>query len=368
MTVINLKNKLTEITVSLNNILLDPNNPRFAEVDSNFGLISEKRFAEESIQRNALEKLKKYFDVDVLKNTMLSVGFLPIDRIVVKKWKLDDTKYVVIEGNRRIASLKSIIDMHDVGIINLSPEDIENYTMLKVLLLDQGDEDITDILIPGLRHVSGIKDWGPYQKARLIYQLRAEKSYSAKDAAESLGLSIQITNRLYRSYCAFLQMQNNEEYGEFARANLFSYFEEIMKKTSIRNWLEWNDENLEFKNIDNFEELLGWIVGSAEDDADKKIRTALDIRELAKIIEADMDIFNFFRSKEGTLATALAKIEIYHPSKTWEDSLNDALKTLNDISAVVLENISADQKKLILNLQTEIENVLKRIEKLKKDD
>ena len=104
----NITKQLEPLDIRLQDILLDPNNPRFAEIDSSEGKINESRFNEERIKENTYRKMKQNFDVDVLTNTIKELGFLPLDKIIVRKWKYADDKYVVIEGNRRIAALKSI--------------------------------------------------------------------------------------------------------------------------------------------------------------------------------------------------------------------------------------------------------------------
>ena len=117
--------QLESIDVDLNNILLDPNNPRFAEIDSTDVKISESRYDEERIKENTYRKMKQNFDIDVLANTIKELGFLPFDKIIVRKWNFADNKYVVIEGNRRIAALKSILEQHANGTLNLTQEQMQ---------------------------------------------------------------------------------------------------------------------------------------------------------------------------------------------------------------------------------------------------
>ena len=79
---------LTPIQLDLNQLLLDPNNPRFSELGEELKPILETRFAEEKVQTSTKEKMKSsIFDVSELKDTIKTVGFLPMDRIVVRKWR-----------------------------------------------------------------------------------------------------------------------------------------------------------------------------------------------------------------------------------------------------------------------------------------
>ena len=47
----------------------------------------------------------------------------------------------------------------------------------------------------GIRHVGGIKQWGGYQRAKLIADLRDEHDLEPGDIAEKLALSVVEVNR-----------------------------------------------------------------------------------------------------------------------------------------------------------------------------
>ena len=191
---------LKPIKVNLENLLLDPNNPRFAELGQTLDAIPESRFGEPKVQAKANELMKTpRFDVVELRDTIKTMGFLPMDRIVVRPWRAGpqgNEKFVVVEGNRRVTALKWLIQLGDEGKETFSKEQNKNFTELEVLLLDDLNADPSArLVIPGLRHVSGIKEWGAYQKARTVYILR-EGGKSQQDVAQSLGLSVIEANRL----------------------------------------------------------------------------------------------------------------------------------------------------------------------------
>src|SRR2546426_12134508 len=88
-------------TVGLGDLLLDPNNPRFG----NPGTVSEERIGEQGVQEAAMQKIED-IGIGDLVSSIQRYGFAPTDPLVVKKLK--GGKFVVIEGNRRVASLKKI--------------------------------------------------------------------------------------------------------------------------------------------------------------------------------------------------------------------------------------------------------------------
>ena len=92
-------------TAKIDSLFLDPNNPRFADISDDALNISINRFTEEEIQKEAYEKmLHPKFDIKTLAKSIETIGFLPVDNIVVKN--IDNGNYVVIEGKLSFANIK----------------------------------------------------------------------------------------------------------------------------------------------------------------------------------------------------------------------------------------------------------------------
>lgn len=372
---IDINKHLSPIEVNLDQLLLDPNNPRFADFEDNTRPVPDKRVGEDRIQHNAFERMKsKRFDVAELRDTIKAVGYLPMDRIVIREYKskkdVKDKKYVVVEGNRRITALKWLIELEEDGRETFGEEQIENFTKIPALLLDDEHESKTlQLVLPGLRHVSGIKDWGPYQRARAVHELR-KSGFSPQESAQSLGLSTQAANRLWRSYLGLEQMRDNEEFGEFADPDLYSFFEEIIKSPKVRTWLSWDDDEEMFKNEERTMEMYNWMVGELSEDEDSndrddpKLPEAKSIRQLGKIID-DNDAFELFRRIGGTLTHALSKYEAAHP-EAWQGAIVEAKTTLEGLTPDTLRSISEPDIEMLEELLGRIKLVLKDRENLLK--
>ena len=100
--------------IPLDNLLLDPNNYRLQEV-SGYVSVAPERFQLEQIQKTTLQRLQQE-NLKELQKSIVSNGFLPIERIVVAPYEQDEDKYLVIEGNRRVAALKSLREQERAGI------------------------------------------------------------------------------------------------------------------------------------------------------------------------------------------------------------------------------------------------------------
>jgi hypothetical protein len=86
----------------LASIFLDPNNPRF--VGPNWQRIQDDKIDNDQVQEDARIKLIRDYGVEKLRMNMEVNGYLPIDRVIVRKFK--DEKFVVLEGNRRICAAR----------------------------------------------------------------------------------------------------------------------------------------------------------------------------------------------------------------------------------------------------------------------
>jgi hypothetical protein len=347
---------LSHIDLDVVDLFLDANNPRFSELGEELVTVPENRFAEEKIQSKTMEKMKApIFNVGELKDTIKTVGYLPMDRIIVKPWKGAVGKYVVVEGNRRVTALKWLIELHDVGKESFSDEQLANFKRIPCLLLDESIAPAQAALIlPGLRHVSGIKQWGPYQKAKTVFALR-QSGMSAQEAAQSLGLSTIAANRSYRCFMALEKMAADEEFGEKTTHDMYSYFEETFKRPEVRGWLGWDEVSGEFKNESNLREFYSWIVPEDEENS-AKLPEAKSIREFARIVN-DPPALQLFKSDGGTLRLALARYDAEHPEQ-WEPKISAAGQALKGLTPDMLRDMSTEGETMLLSLKERIEKTL----------
>ena len=307
-----------------------------------------------------------------LRDTIEAVGFLPLDRVVVREWEgeqAEPMKYVVVEGNRRVTALTWLLSLHDEGKRNFSMEQLDNFTNLEVLVLDREKAPHSArLVLPGLRHVSGIKEWGPYQKARAVHELRSSGA-APQDVAQSLGLSTRMANALGRSYMAFEQMRADDEYGELIHPRRFSYFEEVFKRPNVKEWLGWNEEQKKFTNESRLREFYGWMVGEIAPDSDEegertpaKLPEAKSVRQLSQILE-DESTLAIFRGPNGNLGRAISRLEAEQQSD-WQTSVAAAETTLATLAPDTLRRMSSDDLALVENLRGRVQKVIEDRSKL----
>ena len=241
---------LRELVAPAESLYLDPNNPRFADLQDRLQPIAPDRIAEQGVQDKAFTRILDHrFEVTQLKESIRSIGFLTVDRLVVTP--LGDSKFVVIEGNRRLGAIKSLLEDHRNGEADLSEAVQSSLRTIPVLVIDEPDlakrEHFARIL-QGVRHVAGIRPWGPYQQAQVV-ALMLDDGKDQAEICEVLGLPKRRINILRRCFRALEQMRGDDDYGDKAKPALFSAFDEAFKLPKLRDdWLEWDDEKGRFLN------------------------------------------------------------------------------------------------------------------------
>jgi hypothetical protein len=280
--------KLVPKKLEISKILLDPNNPRFNAIDRRVG---PSRISEDSVQKRTMEVISR-FGVNDLKESIANIGFLPIDRIVAVPLTEDSENHVVIEGNRRIAAVKSLLQDYDQGM-DIDEGIRDSLGTIDLLVLgDTTYESSTDyqLLVQGLRHISGIKSWKPYQQAKAITALVDDLNYSVTDAAKTLGMGRTNASWMRKAFYAFEGMRTEEEVRlpeeDEELISYFSYFVEMLKDVTLRNYFGWNDEENKFTNRREILQLYQWIGlrDFEEEDKARQIPSALDIRKLAQVL------------------------------------------------------------------------------------
>ena len=112
---------------------------RFAELQDKRQPVPRDRIVEGGVQDRALKLiLAERFEVKQLKDSIRTIGFLTIDRLVVTPLP-QDGKFVVIEGNRRLGAVKALLEDHRNGQENLGPEILSSLQKISVLLLEEPD-------------------------------------------------------------------------------------------------------------------------------------------------------------------------------------------------------------------------------------
>lgn len=347
-----------EALLPVSKLLLDPNNFRFQD-EAQWVRADPMRFAEPNVQERAAKRLRNEGLLE-LKNSILSNGFLPVERLVVRRYETPskgqsgpgDELYLVLEGNRRLAALKWIEDDHESGV-EIPNGVVDVLNAVPVIVINSGGAD-TYLAIMGIRHVGGIKQWGGYQRAKLVAELRDDYGYDTTEVAERLGMTKHEVNRRYRALKSLQQMQVDEEYADYATSAMYPLFHEAVSLPAVRNWLGWDDSSLTFTDENKLRQFYDLIAPSRDEDAEgdsessssPKITTYSQVRELRAIL-ANAEAAQILLDPDRSFSEAVAKAKAEELSKTWRTQVSEAITSLRSISAFDLEALSTEEVAVI---------------------
>jgi AAA15 family ATPase/GTPase len=256
--------KSTRIAVNIDELLLDPNNYRFID-RAEYKPVEDNQVSDKRVQQRALNFIvgKSNENIKDLISSFTTNGFLDIDQIQVKK--IGD-KYLVLEGNRRVATLKYLFDEYrkgnDVG--KIEETDFNNINVVEII----GEDAAQHIITMGLHHISGKTRWSAVNEAQLLEDLIKKHHYSPEQVIQSLGITKHKLNRSRRTLY-LIQQYKDSDYGDQFEKNMYYMFETVISSPVMKDWIGWDDWNYKATNIHNLERFFEWISQSEEIELDK---------------------------------------------------------------------------------------------------
>lgn len=348
--------KLRELNLSTDDLFLDPNNPRFLDLTEDVRQVPTERIAEGKVQEKALTRmLDARYEVKQLKESVRNIGFLTVDRLVALPLP-QEGKFVVVEGNRRLAAVKSLLIDDNSGEITLDDTIRASLRNIPVVVLDTEDgvnrEYLTRVL-QGVRHVARVRDWGPYQQAQLI-ALMIDDAKEPTEIAEVLGLPMRRINQLRRGYYALKQMKEDTDFAEYASPRLFSHFDEVFKLPKVRDWLQWDDRRNLFLNESNRRTFYTLISGDEYEGQrlPPRLSDPKNVRDLGELMEDPIRCKQFLETPILTLQDALRGVISPERKVDWRGSISQVLTMMRQIPAADLLDARKDDMKLLEDVQT----------------
>jgi AAA15 family ATPase/GTPase/cell fate (sporulation/competence/biofilm development) regulator YlbF (YheA/YmcA/DUF963 family) len=321
--------------ISLKNLYLDTNNYRFIDSkDYNKTGVTINNYTNKKNQSNTERLIRGASNINIkdLIESLKTNGFVDVDQIQVRE--LETGKYLVLEGNRRIATLKFLESEYRLGNV-IGQLDPKIFSAVPVVIYNDNNEQHHRILM-GLKHINGNKRWPAINQAQLLQDLR-DSGMSEKDIINSLG----ITKLTYSRYIYTLQLVNDYKssiYGDQFETSMFNIFAEITRKPELMSWLSWSEKHGTFDNTINKNRLFSWlseepktddseerededIVDSNKNTLPRIITKGSDIRELAEFIKDEEAILKMEETRN--VGAGLNSSDIVN-----EDKFNSTLDTI----------------------------------------
>jgi ParB/Sulfiredoxin domain len=261
--------------VAQDKLEFDPTNPRF-----HTGSAAK---TQEQIQ-SLLEK-EPHLALQLV-DSFLENGFIDYEPLVVRK---DGDKYIVVEGNRRLAAIRHIL--RERSRYGDRDGKIAGLRTIPVLVFpgqnDEADRKQQRVYL-GVRHLFGFREWPAESKARFLdNQIR-----TATDLQRTMKeLNIKRTE-IRRYLIPFRLRREARTLWERYRDQDFWVLGEGLNRTGIRAYIELDvdPQNLRVRsfNEERLKNLLEFIYGASQDGklVRKRIKETRDLSLLSKVLES----------------------------------------------------------------------------------
>ena len=360
--------KLPQIEVTPEQLLLDPNNYRFMDLPKYKRIPNKAKYGESNAQKKAQDALESnpQFALQALKDSLAANGLIPFEQIVVEEYDKSKSRrrYLVIEGNRRVAAIKSLLEEEASGTISIDEDKIASLRKFEVVEL-QGDENERETkkqILMAIRHVAGIRVWGPYQQAKLIAELYECEQRPLNEVGSIIGIKPLEVARRYRAYKALQQMEEHPEYREFAKPDLYSVFHEIVSSPDVRKWIGWSDDHHRATNTSNQLKLYSLIIPRINFEGVTIAPKLSDIRQVRKLKDfvANKKALQLLLDEEQSIDDALNYLEdekSFSSKNALERSIDKAVKALNEPGIGLWVRINKLELRMWKELTTLIETI-----------
>ncbi len=292
--------------IRVQQLLFDEENPRLS-----MAAVSKS-------QDDILEFLWKEMAVDEVALSIAANGYFKEEPLFVirKDTKERDEgkqKYVVVEGNRRLAAVRLLLDdalRQRLGATELPDLSAAQKADLRSIpsSVFRSRRDLWEYF--GFRHINGPKSWDAYSKARYVAYVREKYGVSLDEIARRIGDRHATVKRLYRGYMILEQAQRA---ASFSREDIvrnrfyFSHLYTAADQPEFQKFLGIKAEDSLHSNpvpkakLPALRELMVWLYGTKAAKREPLVRTQ----------NPDLNILREVISKRSSLDAIRAGFSLY---------------------------------------------------------
>ncbi len=336
---------------------LDIKNPRIASITND----------EELSQDELVKLLWTEMAVEEIAISIAVNGYFsgePLFVIPDVKTKENSTTFIVVEGNRRLAAVRILLNEQLRQEIKATELDehisIDKLQTLRTLPIIKYStrEELWKYL--GFRHINGPKPWDAFSKAQYISQVHDEYEVPLNDIAKMIGDKHSTVKRLYRGYEVLVQAEqqtNFDREDRFRNKFYFSHLYTALDQPQFQNHLNIErDSSLKESpvpatHLDHLEELMVWLYGKKSDGLEPVVkRQNPDLNILREVIskQESLTVFRALASRGSPFALARSHEIAIGDKRRFSDALIEAKDKLQQASATVNTGYMGDENLFLI--------------------
>ena len=245
-------------TVAVTDLGFDFENPRLPEFE----------LAGSSTESDVVRVLWDAMDVRELVLSIAASGFFSHEPLIVAT---ESGRYVVIEGNRRLAAVRILLDPESFDFATDIPEITADAkkALSKLPVLFSTRKDSWRHL--GFKHINGPAKWSSYAKARYIAEIRKNFAIPLDNIAKQIGDTHRTVQRLFRSLIVIEQAERMRVFNRddrwrshFSFSHLYTglAYSGIAEFIGLRDYSFEDTDPVPAERRTELEELFLWMYGS----------------------------------------------------------------------------------------------------------
>lgn len=351
-------------------LILDARNPR---------LFNGKSFNDNADPHELVKALSDSADLDELIKSISENGYMPIEPLIVMQ---RGDKYVVLEGNRRLAAIKLLTEpglAQKCRVVipkTLSEKVTESLKEVAVYLVNNESEARAFI---GFKHVNGPHKWDSFAKAQFAYKWfisERDQGLTIDDITKKLGDSNNTVRSIVSAMFVLEQAKNQEVYDihsdRVSPKFSFSHLYTALNRSEYKDFLglerDWNitlsDNPVPLDNLNKLKDVLTGLYGYKKDKRASLISSQNpDLKYFGEVLanEASYEAF-----KSGVESLSELYKQAGDPLQHIKDAFLEINKQLDTISSVLDRTESLDDttknyieqfKKKVLKVQFQLNHI-----------
>ncbi len=315
--------------IRVSDLTFDLKNPR----------LSEYELSPNPTETELVSLLWDTMDVRELVLSIEASGFFSHEPIIVT---YEGEKTIVIEGNRRLAAVKLLLNPDlatelKVDIPQISEKDRNELRELPFI----ADTRENAWRYLGFKHVNGPAKWSSYGKSQYIADVHRKYKVRLEDIARQIGDTHKTVQRLFRGLMVIEQAERIKAFSREDRYNRhFSFshlytgigYEGISSFIGLSSENDESEEPVPEEKKAELKDLCLWLYGSRKEDKRPVIQSQNpDLRRLDAVVANRESVAALRAGTELVLA-----FERSRPSSTvFEDSLHAAKRELEKARGLV---------------------------------
>lgn len=317
----------------------DPTNPRLVTGDI-YSTASEE---------DIISVLNEIASLDELITSIVTNKYLDLEPLIVMGPAIGPFR--VLEGNRRLASIKLILDPDLAKRCRISvPSNLSKAVLssLKTVTVWRVKQESDAKAFIGFKHINGPHRWDAYAKARFVADWYKKGKGSNGLSIDSIARQLGDDNDTIRAYIGSILVLEQAEKsrlfeigdrynrGKFAFSHLYT----ALGRTEYQEFLGlapgWNrnpsEDPVPRKNEDKLKEVLLYIYGSKQDEAAPLVRSQNpDLKHVGEVISHPVAL----EKVRAGAALTLAYNEVRSPYEVFSEALGQAhLKLTQAVEAL----------------------------------